>query len=116
VAGRVVPKQGESWNVTFDPVEGHEQDGSKPVLIVSTDRFNQNPIELCVVMPLTSTVRGLAINVPIIPPEGGVNAPSVVLTNQLRTISQNRLGRKLGTVEPPTLAQAFAIMRRFFGI
>jgi mRNA-degrading endonuclease toxin of MazEF toxin-antitoxin module len=33
-------KRGEIWLVSLDPAQGHEQQGTRPVLIVSPDRFN----------------------------------------------------------------------------
>jgi mRNA-degrading endonuclease toxin of MazEF toxin-antitoxin module len=40
--------------------------------------------------------------VDIVPPEGGLTRRSVVLCHHLRTISVDRLGRRLGVVEEPT--------------
>jgi mRNA-degrading endonuclease toxin of MazEF toxin-antitoxin module len=33
-------KRGEIYLVSLDPTEGHEQQGTRPVLLVSPDRFN----------------------------------------------------------------------------
>ncbi|MBQ9619305.1 MAG: type II toxin-antitoxin system PemK/MazF family toxin, partial [Neisseriaceae bacterium] len=34
-------KRGDIWLVSLDPSVGHEQAGSRPVLIISPDKFNQ---------------------------------------------------------------------------
>jgi mRNA-degrading endonuclease toxin of MazEF toxin-antitoxin module len=47
------------WLVELDPVEGHEQAGRRPALVLSVDAFNASPAELVTVLPITSKVRAL---------------------------------------------------------
>ncbi len=46
-------KRGEIWVVRLDPVEGHEQRGRRPVLIVSPETSNR-VTRVPVVLPITS--------------------------------------------------------------
>lgn len=49
-------RRGEIWRVRLDPTAGHEQQGTRPVLIVSPRRFNEltgTPI----VLPITTGGR-----------------------------------------------------------
>jgi mRNA-degrading endonuclease toxin of MazEF toxin-antitoxin module len=46
-------KRGEIWMVDLDPVTSHEQKGYRPVVIVSSDRFNQ-VTRTPVILPITS--------------------------------------------------------------
>jgi len=46
-------KRGDIYLVSLDPSEGHEQKGTRPVLIVSPDKFN-NLIKVPIVVPITS--------------------------------------------------------------
>src|SRR5271156_6594847 len=46
-------KRGDIYLVSLDPTEGHEQQGTRPVLIVSPDRFNQ-VTRVPIVVPITS--------------------------------------------------------------
>ena len=46
-------KRGEIWVVRLDPTEGHEQQGRRPVLIVSPEAFNR-VTKVPVVLPITS--------------------------------------------------------------
>jgi mRNA interferase ChpB len=46
-------KRGEIWLVSLDPAQGHEQQGTRPVLIVSPDRFNAMT-HVPIVLPVTS--------------------------------------------------------------
>ncbi len=44
-------KRGDIYLVSLDPTAGHEQKGSRPVVIVSPDAFNQIT-KLPVVLPI----------------------------------------------------------------
>jgi len=46
-------KRGSIYLVSLDPIQGHEQQGKRPVLIVSPDRFNE-VTRVPVVVPITS--------------------------------------------------------------
>jgi mRNA-degrading endonuclease toxin of MazEF toxin-antitoxin module len=57
-----LPNRGEVWLADLNPTRGHEQEGARPVLIISTDPFNQGPAGLVFVLPLTRTDRRVPIN------------------------------------------------------
>ena len=46
-------KRGSIYLVSLDPTQGHEQQGTRPLLIVSPDRFNA-VTRVPVVLPITS--------------------------------------------------------------
>lgn len=106
---RVSPLQGEIWGVNFDPVEGHEQGGYRPALVISRSRFNTSGVELAIVLPLTRTIRGLPTEVVINPPDGGLSDTSAILCHQPRTVSHFRLGRRWGQVYPETISKALRL-------
>lgn len=107
---------GEIWYGTLDPIVGHEEGGTRPLLIVSGNRFNQIPHGLCVVAPLTSRIRSIPAHVLINPPEGGLSAPSVVMCDQLRTVSLERLKNRRGVVTHDTLMAVRAAVREVLDI
>jgi mRNA interferase MazF len=90
----------------LDPVRGHEQGGFRPALVISNDAFNQTPHELCVVVPITRTERGARSHIMILPPEGGLTAPSFIMCEQERSLGTTRLRRRRGRVDQATLEQA----------
>ncbi len=71
------PSRGEIWLADLNPICGHEQAGTRPVLVVSTDLFNHGPAGLVFVLPLTRTDRRIPAHIPIAPPEGGVTSRSL---------------------------------------
>jgi len=115
-SGAPSPKRGEVWEVDLSPVVGREQAGRRPALIVSVDAFNQSPRGLVVVLAVTGTVRGLPTHVPVAPPEGGLTKPSVIMTEQIRSISKDRLIRRYGVATKQTLEQTEQILRMLLGL
>lgn len=100
----VSPRRGEIWTADLNPIRGHEQAGRRPVLVVSTDVFNQGPAGLVFVLPLTRADRRIPIHVPLDPPEGGVSSRSFIRCDGLRSISRERLrAAAWGVVSPATL-------------
>lgn len=92
------PMRGEVWLVELNPVRGHEQAGTRPVLVFSVDIFNNGPAGLVVVIPITSKNRDIPLHVDISPPDGGLIVKSHIKCEDMRSVSKDRLTRKLGTV------------------
>jgi mRNA interferase MazF len=103
--GRVSPSRGDVWTVNLDPVIGHEQGGMRPALIVSVNVMNRSPAGLLFVAPITGTDRGIIAHVRIPAQEAGLTKASVILTDQVRSISIQRLGRRLGTASASTITE-----------
>ena len=97
--------RGEVYWVRLDPTRGSEQAGIRPAVIVSRDAINRHS-PVVVICPLTdaSHVKRLyPSDVLIQAPEGGLKVDSVVLTLQVRAVSKDRLGNRLGELEPATV-------------
>ena len=110
-SGVVSPARGEIWEADLGPTVGREQAGRRPVLIVSDNALNRSPRGLVVVVPVRGTAGGLPTHVPVTPPEGGLTRPSVLMTEQVRSVSKDRLGRRLGEVTQATMVQVDQILR-----
>lgn len=98
------PLRGEIWNVNLDPTRGREQKGIRPALVVSHNTFNRSSAELVVVVPLTTTFRGIPLHIRIEPPDGGVKTTSFAKIEDVRSVSKERLAKRWGTVSPATMA------------
>ncbi len=108
-----MPAQGEVWLTRFDPVEGHEQGGQRPALIISNDRFNRLPSGLCILVPTTTRDRGIPFHLRVEPPEGGLDRDSFLLCDQPRTMSTTRLLRRLGVVDEEIVRAAQRLIGMF---
>jgi mRNA interferase MazF len=114
--GVVSPARGEIWEVDLNPTVGRDQAGRRPALIVSDNALNTSPRGLVVVIPITGTARGLPTHIPVNPPEGGLTTPSVIMTEQVRSLSKARLANRYGAVTQPTMDQVDRILRIVLGL
>jgi mRNA interferase MazF len=96
----------------LDPIVGREQGGRRPVLVVSSDNFNALPHSLCVAVPLTRTNRSLPMHVEIASGQAGLVLDSVIMCDQIRSISIERLQKRLGVVNDQTLSHVMTVLHR----
>ena len=54
-----IPGRGEIWHVNLNPVAGKEQQGSRPVMVVSDKEFNRSGLVLIVRSHKAASRRGL---------------------------------------------------------
>jgi len=91
----------------LNPVKGHEQGGKRPVLILSQDVFNQRSGTV-IAMAITSQPQraGFPLTLEIL----SVKLPkrSWVKISQIRTLSTERIGRKIGFISPEELSDVIA--------
>jgi mRNA interferase MazF len=82
----------------LNPIAGREQGGVRPVVVVSHPRFAAVP-GLFIAVPLTSRYRGLEHHVQVAADERtGLKQVSYAMTEQVRAMSSERAGRRLGRV------------------
>ena len=93
---------GEVWWALPDPAVGREQSGRRPVLIVSNERFHTTVTTLVIAVPVTTKDRGWPNHVEL-NAGAGMEQRSFAMTEQVRTISRQRLAKKIGVVEGTVL-------------
>jgi mRNA interferase MazF len=89
--------------VNLAPTGGHEQTGRRPAVVISEDVFNSGPAGLVILLPITSRLRSIPSQVPLFPPDGGLDRESAVLCEAIRSVSHHRLVRRLGPVSAARL-------------
>jgi len=106
-------KRGDIYMVSLDPTQGNEQQGFRPVLIVSPDNFNA-ATQLPVILPLTSSgafARRIGFAVPLT----GTKTTGVVRCDQPRVLDiRARRGRKVETVPPDLMEEILARVATIF--
>lgn len=98
-------RRGEIWMASLSPTIGREQAGLRPVLITSSNYFNQGFAQLVYAVPITSKNKHIRSHVGIWPPEGGLALPSFIMCEAMRSISKEQLVNRLGTVSPEIMSK-----------
>lgn len=90
--GSNVIKRGEIYWVNLNPVHGKEQAGKRPVLVVSSDAINSQPLVITVVVgtDAKNVLRDYPINVRANAKETGLPMDTVFLCFQIRSLDQGR--------------------------
>lgn len=99
------------WDIYFldlDPTRGSEQKGTRPILVISNDAVNSNlPIFTCI--PFSSVKPGAKIyptEVYISAEESGLPKDSVLMLQQIRTVSASRIsGERVSAVNDIALRE-----------
>jgi len=100
-------KRGDIYLVTLDPTEGREQQGYRPVLVVSPEPFNQ-ATKLPVVLPIT-TGGAFAQRIGFAVPITGIKTTGVIRCNQPRVLDlKARYGRKIESLPSAILEEVMA--------
>src|SRR3972149_8814329 len=92
--------RGDVLFADLTPVPGHEQAGLRPVVILSQDVFNERSGTV-IAMALTSAPQKAGFPLTFeLPDEAGLPKKSWVKISQIRTLSTQRLRKKIG--RPPS--------------
>lgn len=96
-------RRGDLWLVQLNPVVGHEQTGTRPALIASSDHYHRLQAGFVTLVPVTTRHRPWPSYETVSGAATGLNRPSFVLADQVRTMSAERLRRWLGSVDERTM-------------
>ena len=97
-------KQCEIWYADLNPVMGSEQQGFRPVVIISGNMLNHY-LPVVIVCPLTSKIKNYKGNIILKPDEeNGLTESSEIMIFHIRSISKERLVRKIGEITGSELA------------
>ena len=108
-------ERGDIYLVSLDPTSGHEQQGTRPVLVVSPEAFNRLT-RTPVVLPITSggnfaRTAGFAVSLM----GSGTQTTGTVRCDQPRALDiGSRCGRKLESVPQSVLDEVLAKVAPIF--
>ena len=103
-------RSGEVWQINLDPTRGSEIRKTRPALIVSSDLLGALPLKI--IVPITAwreTFSRAPWHVRLEPDQkNGLSKVSSADTYQVRSVSEQRLVKKLGVVSPEVLKKVKA--------
>ena len=85
-------ERGDLYFVNLNPVQGREQSGTRPVLVISIDAINRLPLVVTVVVGTKgeNISRDYPTNVRLSPHESGLPMETVFMCFQIRSLDPKR--------------------------
>jgi len=117
--------RGQIYFVNLDPIRGRELAGRRPVLVVSADAINRQPLVVTVVVGTKSSnvTRDYPTNVRVTARETGLPEDTLFLCFQLRSLDHSRfLDRKArqpnlaGSMPPSRMREVDEALRLALGL
>ncbi len=103
------PRRGDVYLISLDPTRGSEIRKTRPCVIVSPDELNPY-LGTFMVAPMTTGGRSYAFRVPCRFRE----KDGYVVVDQLRTVDEVRLIRRLGRLSTTTVIEVLEVLQRMF--
>jgi mRNA interferase MazF len=98
----------------LDPARGREQSGRRPVLVLSQDVFNERSGTV-IAVALTSQPPRAGFPLTLELAGKGLPKASWAKISQIRTLSMERIGRRLGRATPEELGQIIGGLTEIIG-
>jgi mRNA interferase MazF len=92
------PRRGEIWQVSLDPVAGHEIGKTRPAVVISNDKNNEYSSTVTLI-PITASIEKIyPFEVFITAGDSGLPLDSKIKCNQIRTVDKLRLLKLAGEI------------------
>ena len=105
----VPPRRGDVYLISLDPTRGSEIRKTRPCVVVSPDELNEH-LGTFLVAPMTTGGHPYPFRISC-SFEGKVG---YVVADQLRTVDQVRMVRRLGELPGGTMEEVLAVLGRMF--
>ena len=112
-------QRGDIYFVNLNPVQGREQAGNRPVLVLSIDSINRLPLVVTVVVGTKgeNISRDYPTNVRLAPAESDLSIETVFLCFQVRSLDPNRFPtRPAGKVSDAAMSRIEDAVRYSLGL
>ena len=106
--------RGQIYFASLDPTKGREQAGRRPVLVVSSDAINRQPLVITVIVgtDAANIQRDYPTNIRVIAEESGLPRDTVFLAFQLRSLDPSRLaGPAAGSLSATRMVEVADALR-----
>src|SRR3989344_9384805 len=96
----VTIKRGDIFLANLEPIKGNEQGGIRPILVIQNDISNKySPVTIIAAITSKIYVKEFPTNVFISKRDSGLDKDSTIMLNQIRTIDNSRIIKKLSTLD-----------------
>ncbi|MFB2977403.1 type II toxin-antitoxin system PemK/MazF family toxin [Microseira sp. BLCC-F43] len=112
-------ERGQIYFVNLNPVQGKEQAGKRPVLVLSIDNINQLPLVVTVVVGTKgeNVPQDFPTNVRVSPAESGLLLETVFLCFQIRSLDKRRFpATPAGQLSDAKMLEVEAAVRYCLGL
>ena len=99
----------EVYLINLDPTVGSEIKKTRPCLVVSPDEINHN-LRTVIIAPMTTKGQSYPTRVPC----RFKGKDAQVVLDQIRTVDQSRLIRRLGRIDNKTAAGVLDVLQEMF--
>lgn len=103
------PTRGDVYLIELDPTRGSEIRKTRPCLVISPDELNQH-LRTVIVVPMTTGGQAYPWRVRC----RFRDRSGFVAVDQLRTVDNERLIRRVGRIAPSTLTAVLAVLQEMF--
>ncbi|HTY23993.1 MAG TPA: type II toxin-antitoxin system PemK/MazF family toxin [Desulfomonilaceae bacterium] len=106
--------RGDIYWADLNPVRGQEQAGLRPVVVLSKDVFNERSGTV-IAMAITSRPQkaGFPLTLEVI--SSGLPKKSWIKISQIRTLSVERLGKRIGSLSSEEIEQVIEGINEIIG-
>jgi mRNA interferase MazF len=112
-------QRGQIYFVNLNPVQGREQAGKRPVLILSIDAINTLPLVVTVIVGSKgeNIRQNHPTNVRVTPEESGLPLETVFLCFQIRSLDPNRFSTEpVGQLSTDKMLEVETTVRYCLGL
>jgi mRNA interferase MazF len=112
-------QRGQIYFVNLNPVQGREQSGKRPVLILSIDAINALPLVVTVIVGSKgeNIHQDYPTNVRVTPEESGLPLETVFLCFQIRSLDSDRFSTEpVGQLSAEKMREVESTVRYCLGL
>jgi mRNA interferase MazF len=110
------PGRGEIWIVDLHLARSHEARETWRALVISVNELNHGPAGIATVLPLSDVDQRIATHVKVPRGEAMLAKDGFVKCEEMRSVSIERLTKRVGAVKAATLAAVVRNVEVLLGI
>ena len=106
--------RGQIYFAALNPIQGREQSGRRPVLVVSSDAINRQPLVITVIVgtDAANILRDYPTNIRVTAVESGLPRDTVFLSFQARSLDHSRFtGPAVGSLSSARMEEVDQALR-----